>query len=95
MSAYFVARLDIRDPGLYEEYLAGFDEIFEGSGGEVLAVDDGTVSLEGSPPPGRSVIIRFPNEASLRAWYESPGYQRLREIRNRAALGTVILVHGR
>lgn len=95
MSVFFVARLAIADPALYEDYLAGFDEVFSGSGGEVVAVDDETLTLEGNPPPGRSVIIRFPDEAALRAWYESPGYQRLKDIRNRAAQGVVIMVHGR
>lgn len=95
MSVFFVARLAISDPGLYAEYLGGFDEVFAGSGGEVVAVDDETLTLEGSPPPGRSVIIRFPDEAALRSWYESPGYQRLKAIRNRASQGVVIMVHGR
>jgi len=95
MSAFFIARLDIRDPVRYEDYLAGFDAIFAGTGGEVLAVDDETVTLEGEPAPGRSVVIRFPDEAALRRWYDSPAYQRLRSIRNEAAEGAVILVHGR
>lgn len=95
MSVFFVARLVITDPVLYEEYLSGFDEVFEGSGGKVVAVDDDTLTLEGSPPPGRSVIISFPDEAALRAWYDSPGYQRLKDMRNRAAQGVVIMVHGR
>lgn len=95
MSAFFIARLDIRDPVRYEDYLAGFDAVFEGTGGEVLAVDDATSTLEGQPAPGRSVIIRFPDEAALRRWYDSPAYQRLRSIRNEAAEGAVILVHGR
>jgi uncharacterized protein (DUF1330 family) len=41
------------------------------------------------------VIISFPDEAALRAWYESPGYQRLKVMRNQAAQGVVIMVHGR
>ena len=95
MSAFFIARLDIRDPGRYGDYLAGFDEAFACTGGEVLAVDDDTETLEGEPAPGRSVIIRFPDEAALRRWYDSPAYRRLRGIRNEAAEGDVILVHGR
>jgi uncharacterized protein (DUF1330 family) len=95
MSVYFVARLDIKDPGRYEDYLSGFDPAFEGRGGEVLAVDDGAEVLEGQAPKGRSVIIRFPDEASFRAWYDSEAYRSLRAIRNEAAEGPVILVHGR
>jgi len=95
MSAFFIARLDIRDPARYEDYLAGFDEAFAGTGGEVLAVDDATVTLEGQAAPGRSVVIRFPDEAALRRWYDSTAYQKLKCIRNEAAEGAVILVHGR
>jgi len=95
VSAFFVARLRIRDEERYADYLAGFDEVFEGSGGEVVAVDDETVTLEGNAPPGRSVVIRFPDEEALRAWYDSPGYQRLKAIRNEAAEGVVIMIHGR
>ena len=58
-------------------------------------MDDDTVTLEGEPGPGRSVIIRFPDEDALRRWYDSPAYQRLRSIRNEAAEGSVLLVHGR
>ncbi len=95
MSAYFVARLLIKDRARYEDYLAGFDEVFRDSGGEVVAVDDETVTLEGKAPPGRSVIIRFPDEESLRRWYDSPGYRRLKAIRDEAADGVAIIVHGR
>jgi uncharacterized protein (DUF1330 family) len=38
MSAYFVARLIIKDEARYEDYLAGGDETFASSGAEVVAV---------------------------------------------------------
>ena len=95
MSVFFVARLRIHDRERYEDYLRGFDEVFEGYGAQVIAVDDETVTLEGEAPPGRSVIIQFPDEASLRKWYDSPGYRRLKEIRQAAAEGVAIIVHGR
>ena len=95
MSAYFAAFIRITDTRLYDEYLAGFDAVFEGSGGEVVAVDDSALVLEGSPPGGRFVLMRFPDEASLRMWYDSPGYARLRALRQSASEGDVLLVHGR
>lgn len=93
MSAYFVAFIRISDKARYEEYLAGFDAVFEG--GEVVAVDDAPIILEGNPPAGRTVIIRFPDDATLRRWYDSPGYARLRAIRQSASEGDILLVHGR
>ncbi|MBL8968384.1 MAG: DUF1330 domain-containing protein [Spirochaetaceae bacterium] len=94
MSAYFVARLRITNPARYNDYLEGTDDALAGTGGEVIAVDDATVTLEGNAPPGRSVIIRFSDEAALRAWYESPAYRRLKTIRDEAAEGVAIIVHG-
>jgi uncharacterized protein (DUF1330 family) len=95
MAVYFIARLDIKDAGRYEDYLSGFDAAFEGRGGQVLAVDDGAEVLEGRPSPGRSVIISFPDEETFHAWYDSPAYRSLLAIRKAAAEGPVILVHGR
>jgi uncharacterized protein (DUF1330 family) len=95
MSCYFIAQLTIHDRALYAKYEAGFDEIFARYEGKVVAVDDNPVALEGSPSCTRVVVIRFPSEAELRRWYDSPEYQALAALRWRAADGEVLLVHGR
>jgi uncharacterized protein (DUF1330 family) len=94
VSTYFVARITICDPAAYERYLEGFDPAFEGHGGEVLVVDDQPVLLEGSWPCTRTVLIRFPNLAAARAWYDSPAYQSLARIRHGAASADIVLVEG-
>ncbi len=93
MSAYFVAQLRISDPATYDRYLAGFDEVWERFGGEILLVDEHPTLLEGEWPYHRLVLFRFPDEAALRRWYDSDGYRALRRIRQGAAEGPVIVGH--
>ncbi len=95
MSCYFIAQIKIRDPREYQHYLDGFDEVFSHYRGEVVAVDDTPVVLEGEWPYTRAVVIRFPNEDEARRWYESPEYQGLAAHRVNASNADIILVHGR
>lgn len=95
MSVYFVANIRIRDEREYGEYLAGADEAFRASGGEYLAVDESPEVLEGGWDYTKTVIIRFPDEETLKKWYGSPAYQRILGHRLAAAECDTIIVHGR
>jgi len=94
MSAYFIARITIHDPELYERYLEGFDAAFAPFRAEVLAVDEAPIVLEGSWPCTRTVIIRFADLEEARRWYGSPAYQELARVRQRAASADIALVRG-
>jgi len=50
--------------------------------------------LEGEPPLPRTVVIDFPTMEQAKTWYDSPGYSKLRGIRQRAANTNAILVEG-
>ena len=50
-------------------------------------------ALEGDAPDGM-VILRFPDEAAARAWYDSPAYQAAAEHRKKAAHYRAIMVEG-
>jgi uncharacterized protein (DUF1330 family) len=94
VSAYFIARITIHDAAGYERYLDGFDAAFAGVDGEVLAVDDGPLLLEGEWPCTRTVLIRFADLAEARRWYDSPAYQALARLRRAAADCHIVLVEG-
>lgn len=85
MPCYFIAQIDIRDPGAYQAYLDGVDRVVESYGGLYLAVDDAPIPLEGDWGPGRVVIIGFPDYEQARRWYVSPEYQALLRHRLGAA----------
>lgn len=95
MSSYFVALINIHDPERYDQYLAGFDEVFEKYQGQVVSVDDNPRVLEGEWPAGRTVLIKFPNEKELIRWYESVEYQHLARHRKEASVGSVAIISGR
>lgn len=94
-SVFFCATIRIRDHTGYQRYLDAYDEAFAGTGGEVLAVDDAPLRLEGAPPTGRLVLIRFPDEAAFRSWYDSDAYRRIVVHRHACAETDALLVRGR
>ena len=50
--------------------------------------------MEGEWTPKRLVVIEFSNMASLREWYQSEEYERLKRIRQRSSKATVLAVEG-
>ena len=95
MSSYFIAQIEIHDSQEYEKYLEGYDEVFARYKGKVLVVDDSPTIVEGEWPYTRTVVIRFPDEAEFRRWYESPEYQELAQHRWQASRADIVLVKGR
>jgi uncharacterized protein (DUF1330 family) len=93
-SVIFCATIRIYDRARYQRYLDDYDEAFAGTGGEVLAVDDAPTRLEGSPLQGRVVLIRFPDEAAFRSWYDSDAYRRIVAHRHTASEADALLVRG-
>ena len=90
-----MALIDIHDPRGYEQYLAGFDEIFCKYKGRVVAVEDAPRVLEGNWPAKRTVLIKFPDDQELRRWYDSEEYQQLVKHRQAASVATAAILTGR
>lgn len=95
MSTYFIAQINIENENEYQRYLDGYDQIFDRFNGTVVAVDDSVKVLEGRWPFGRTVVIRFPSEEDLLAWYKSAEYQALVQHRRNASEANIVLVKGR
>jgi uncharacterized protein (DUF1330 family) len=51
-------------------------------------------SLEGDQPPGRTVIIEFPNRQAALEWYHGPAYAEARAIRATAAIARMYVIDG-
>jgi uncharacterized protein (DUF1330 family) len=68
------------------ETLAPFNHHFLVRGGKPRA-------LEGEPPQG-IVVIAFDSVEKAREWYESPAYQAIKPIRQRASKGRMFIVEG-
>jgi uncharacterized protein (DUF1330 family) len=94
MAVYIIAQIDIRDRAEYEQYAAGFLEIFARYAGELLVVSENPQVVEGAWPYTRTVLLRFPSAEEARRWYESPEYQALAQHRLRASTANVIVAEG-
>ncbi len=94
MSAYLIAEVEVTDPGTYEEYRRQVAPTVERYGGRFLVRGGAVNGLEGEWTPKRLVVIEFPDMASLREWYQSDEYERLRRIRQRSSNATVLAVKG-
>ncbi len=92
--AYVVAQVDVKDAAAYEEYRAQVPATIAQYGGAYLARGGKVEVLEGEPPLGRVVILRFASVEQAKAWYHSPEYAGPLAIRHRAAVSRSMLVEG-
>lgn len=91
MPAYVVAMLHVEDPETFGGYAGAVGAVTERFGGRYLWAGPGTTVLEGDPAPNGMAIIEFPSEADARAWYESPEYAPLIELRQSCASSVLVM----
>jgi uncharacterized protein (DUF1330 family) len=94
MPAYVVGSVEITDPAGYEEYRKHVPATIAAHGGRYLTRGAAIEVLEGDWAPKRFVILEFPDMARLKAWYDSPEYRPLREIRARTSKSSLFVVEG-
>jgi uncharacterized protein (DUF1330 family) len=94
MAAYVIADIEVLDPVGFEQYRQGVPATIAAFGGRYLARGGQTRVLEGNWSPRRCVILEFPSLAQAEAWWVSPAYQPLREIRERSSRGNLVLTEG-
>lgn len=74
MSALWIARVDVTDPGAYGEYAKRATSAIAAHGGTFLARGGRFEVLEGAAR-ARNVVVRFPSVEAAMACYNSPAYQ--------------------
>jgi uncharacterized protein (DUF1330 family) len=94
VSAYIIACLEVTDPEALAQYAREVPAVIAAYGGRYLARGGAAALMEGDAPVSRVVIVEFPDADAARAWYCSPEYTRLREIRLGAANGPFIITEG-
>ena len=94
MSAYLIAEITIHNPDEYEQYKTMVQPTLEQYGGRYLARGGNVEILEGMREPRRSVLIKFPDAGSARAWWSSEEYAEAKRIRQAAADTDMLLLEG-
>ena len=90
---YIIAHMSVNDPETYKEYVEKDTPILQDLGGRFVVRGGSSRTVEGECPD-RHVVIEFPSYEAALAAYENPSYQKVADIRRRAATGMVVVVEG-
>ena len=93
MAAYVVNEIWVTDPERFSTYAAQVAPTLELYGGRYVVRSGATESIEGAPP-GRIVILEFPDRAQALAWRASAAYQAILPIRDATSTSRVYVVEG-
>src|SRR6266849_10398154 len=86
---YVVAEVAIHDMDVFtKEYAPKLPATLQPYGGRFLVAGGKLAALEGDTPQ-RFVIIAFDSVDKARAWYDSPAYQELVPVRQKASKTTL------
>ncbi|MCC6658634.1 MAG: DUF1330 domain-containing protein [Rhodocyclaceae bacterium] len=90
MAAYLIGHIKIKDPLKWETYRDQVPATLAPWNAELVFRGKAFAVLGGEHAHTDTVVIRFPDPASLRGWFESPAYQALIPLRQQAAEVTLI-----
>jgi uncharacterized protein (DUF1330 family) len=94
MPAYMIVNIEVKDPVAYEPYKAQVPALIRKYGGEYLVRGGVCEVLEGDWRPGRLVVFRFPDMASILALQVDPEYLPLKALRQSVAYTEAVAVEG-
>ena len=94
MPAYIHANIEVLDPVKFDEYRVRVKDTIAAFSGRFLVRGGAAERLEGGGTVQRQVILEFPDMATLKAWYASPGYQPLIALRQSCSRGTLDAIEG-
>lgn len=92
--AYYVAEFEVTDPVAIKPYRENVESTLKPYGGHFIVRGGNTLSLEGTAPERRLVIIEFESVERAQAWYNSAEYTALRKIRQQSAKADIYVIEG-
>lgn len=90
---YVVAEVEVTDLATMQKYGEKVPETLAPFNHHYVVRSSKIQSLEGEPPKGL-VVIAFDSVEKAREWYDSPAYQAIKPIRQRAANSRIFIVEG-
>ena len=93
MAAFVVNEIWVTDPAVFQTYVVQVPPTLEAFGGRYIVRSGATEPIEGDPP-GRIVILEFPDRAAALAWRASPAYWAILPIRDASSTSRVYVVDG-
>ena len=91
MSAYMIATIAVKKPAKFQAYLMETQKVAAPYGAKLMFRGKTERSLAGGTADhGVVVVVEFPNQEKIDAWYASDAYQPLVPLRDAAAEMTMI-----
>ncbi|RLA08218.1 MAG: DUF1330 domain-containing protein [Gammaproteobacteria bacterium] len=94
MAAYLIYRARVDDAEAYAAYMARTPGIIAEFSGKFLARGGRTETLEGEREERRTIIVEFPDFAAAKAFYDSPIYAEVRDLRANVADVQIVITDG-
>jgi uncharacterized protein (DUF1330 family) len=91
--AYVITEIDVADAAAFAEYAPKVQPSFAPFGGRYVVRGGKTQSLTGDAPK-RVVVLAFDSIDQVRAWYDSPQYEALKALRDKAGKARIFAVEG-
>jgi uncharacterized protein (DUF1330 family) len=95
MPTYLIVNATITDQELLDAYHAVVGPTLAGHDVKVRVATDTAQTIEGEPAGPRVIVMEFPDEEAFRAWYDSPAYREVIDLRLKATSGFAVLAPGR
>jgi uncharacterized protein (DUF1330 family) len=83
--AYLVGHITVKSPEHWAEYTRRVPGTLAPWGAELVFRGRQVAVFSGENPHPDIVVIRFPDAATVNAWFSSPAYQALLPLREQAA----------
>lgn len=94
MAAYVIVQVEVIDWERFKNYLRETPGTIVRFGGKYIVRGGEKTTLEGEEHTKRIVVIEFPSMENAKAWYRSEEYQRIKSLREGAAMGSLVAVEG-
>ena len=91
--AYVITEIDVTDAAAFAEYAPKVQPSFAPFGGRYVVRGGKTQSLTGDAPK-RVVVLAFDSIDQVRASYDSPQYEALKALRDKAGKARLFAVEG-
>jgi len=85
MTAYVIGNITVKNPEKWAEYRSQVPDTLVPWGAKLVLRGTQATVLSGQYRHTDTVVIRFPDEASVLAWHNSAAYQALVPLRKEAA----------
>jgi len=93
MAAYVVNEIWVTDVALFQTYVVQVPATLAPFGGRYIVRSGATRAIEGDPP-GRIVVLEFPDRDAALAWRVSDAYQAILPIRDASSTSRVYVAEG-